>query len=129
MRKLLILSLLVALFSACSKNKDDIAKNSGLNGTWVYSTHDGDAFVYVLEEDFDKEASGVKLKKSGKLVKRQNAGWCGTPPIHYEEVDGSWTMPDENTIELTYPYWGGTATDTWQIVSSTDTELRIVYVD
>ena len=97
-----------------------------LLGYWVSPVYDS---VYILQkaEQFylteNDDGRGFQFLKDGKLIVRQNAGWCGTPPISYENVHGSWELTKDEKLVLNYPYWGGKIRQVWQVEQVTSTQL------
>lgn len=100
-----------------------------LIGTWVYDGYENDAYVYVRANKFDPNKSGIEFKSNGHLTKRQNVGWCGTPPVTYGNYKGSWSQVTNESITIRYKYWGGEAEQDWKIVGLTDQMLKIVSTD
>ena len=63
--------------------------------------------VYNTENNFINNLPGIVFHEDGSLTKRQNSGWCGTPPINYSEFKGNWKYNSAtNLFELTYNHWG-----------------------
>ena len=120
--KIIKLILAISIFSSisCSKN----IMNDKLVGTWVYSNYENETFEYIKASKFIEDLQGIKFKKNGEIIKHQNAGWCGTPPIYYENSSGSWEMISNNNIYITYDYWGGTGNENWKIISLTDQKIE-----
>ncbi|HLP53579.1 MAG TPA: hypothetical protein VK151_01050 [Fluviicola sp.] len=106
-------------------------KHDPLIGTWVYAEYDEqeEAMIYTKASSFEEDKPGIEFKASGKLVKRQNVGWCGTPPIDYGNNDGTWKQTSDSIITISYHYWGGTAEEDWQIVQVSDTKLMVKQLD
>lgn len=96
-----------------------------LIGTWIYSDYDDQAMHYEKARSFDENQPGIEFKRNGKLVKRQNEGWCGTPPITYKNFNGSWKQTSDSTLEIHYAYWGGTIEEDWLIVRIENTKLTV----
>ena len=96
-------------------------------GIWVYSDYDDtdQTIRYEKVKSFKEDEPGIEFKANGKLIKRQNVGWCGTPPIQYGNNDGTWQKTSDSTITISYTYWGGTAEEDWQIVQVNDTKLIV----
>jgi len=71
---------------------------------------------------------GLSIKTGSDLVERKNSGWCGTPPIHYADFDGSWMVHD-SIIYISVGYWGGLAEYEWKIVSLNPDYLTIKRIE
>ncbi len=92
-----------------------VEKDKGLLGHWIYDSVSEEGITYSKKSDFVRSKPGIAFLANGKLIKRQNAGWCGTPPISYSNFDGTWKWDNENTISLSYAFWGGTINEVWEI--------------
>ena len=68
-----------------------------------------------------------KFIDDGTVIERQNAGFCGTPPITYTDNTGTWTIINDNLIRIKVPYWGGTLNYRLEIVSLDETTLKVIY--
>lgn len=104
-------------------------KEDQLIGVWVYSGSDDGMITYFKSESFKEEKSGIEFKKSGKLNKRQNAGWCGTPPITYKNYKGNWKYTSDSTLTIEYDYWGGKAEEDWQVIELSADSLKVKRVE
>ena len=96
-----------------------------LEDCWVLESYEVETTVYSRQNSFDKDKPGICFLKGGKLLKRQNSGWCGTPPITYTNNEGTWELSGDSTIRIRYKFWGGTAEEEWQITSLDDKRLNI----
>lgn len=97
-----------------------------LEGKWINKEYmfDGDIDVYTKVEDFPDDKGGYEFLKGGILTVRQNSGWCGTPPIHYQAVTGTWKKVNDSVIHIEHPNWRGTASKDLHIISLTGSEMR-----
>lgn len=100
-----------------------------LVGVWIYDKYEDEAVKYVKHKAFEKDVSGIKFKKNGELVRRQNVGWCGTPPITYSNYDGTWKVTSDSTLTIRYKYWGGDAEQDWLIKELSASVLKIKRLD
>ncbi len=133
MKKLVIL-LFVLLFIACEKESIDIealGENEGIIGTWIDNGYEEDLTLLKRANILDPSKYGITIADDGSFVERKNAGWCGTPPITYENFEGSWVALSDSLIEITVAYWGGTMTYQMRIVSldAEDLQIRYLYTD
>ena len=63
------------------------------------------------------------MRPDGSLVFR-NHGWCGTPPLTYSNLDGTWLALNEDQLVFTHPLWSEPQNFLLTIVSLSDDELR-----
>jgi len=122
---LFLFSILIVLSPGCSKDEtyqhDDI-----LIGYWVNPVYSGQEITFMRSNSFMSNEYGIYFKENMNLVERKNAGWCGTPPVSYDDFEGTWKQT-ANRLLLHLSYWGGWMDVEWQIVSL-DEELLIVKV-
>lgn len=136
MKKLLYLLIPIMMFS-CEKDimeTDALGENAGIIGTWVEefdislpSPEDGITKLNRVD-DFDPERYGFSLHEDGTFIERKNAGWCGTPPISYDNFEGTWEPLSDSLLDITVAYWGGTLTYQMRIVSLEEDKLGIKYL-
>lgn len=124
MKLLNILPFLFFAFVGNTLEKPSVLKKA-LLGTWVYTNHAYDSREFYKELTFAQNEPGIQFQKDGKLIKRQNAGWCGTPPITYNNSEGTWKVTSDSTIIIRYKYWGGTTEEEWLIQEVDKDYLRI----
>jgi hypothetical protein len=96
---------------------------NNIEGLWVQESYQDGKHYMVRAKRFSKNKPGVKFLANGKLIKRQNVGWCGTPPITYGNFDGTWQWISDSLIHVSYEYWGGTAEYDWKVLKLTDKKL------
>ncbi len=113
------------LFTILSFNKSENTINQNLIGVWVYESHQDKKMKLKKRFKFKRNQFGVEFKKNGKLIRRQNVGWCGTPPITYGNVDGTWKANNDSLVTIKYEYWGGESEEDWKILYVDKKELKI----
>lgn len=130
MKKLVIL-LLTLVMVACEKELVDteaLGENVGIIGTWVENGYEDDLTLLNRANKLDPSKYGFTMEDNGSFIERKNAGWCGTPPITYDNFEGTWEALSDSLIEITVGYWGGTMTYQMRIVSLDAEDLRIRYL-
>ncbi len=130
MKKLVIL-LLTLVMVACEKELVDteaLGENAGIIGTWVEDGYEDDLTLLNRANKLDPSKYGFTMEDNGSFIERKNAGWCGTPPITYDNFEGTWEALSDSLIEITVGYWGGTLTYQMRIVSLDAEDLRIRYL-
>jgi hypothetical protein len=114
MKALKIFFFLLISFSLLSYNMPKKVKNK-IIGTWAYSGSKNAIYEYSKEKDLSFNKRGYEFKRNGKLIVRQNIGWCGTPPISYGNDKGTWKKIGKSKIRMQYNYWGGEIIEKWEI--------------
>lgn len=117
-----ILPIIFLLFS-CTDNPINQSVTENLLGTWVFRSYENE--TYTMEKSFklEDENSGLVILNNGLLIERKNIGWCGTPPVVYDNYKGTWKSASNNTLEVNVEYWGGTENYSIEIVSVTNSTL------
>lgn len=130
MKKLYVLLLAVMLIS-CEKDvleSDALGENSGIVGTWIAHAYEDELTLLLRGEELDHSRYGFTIYEDGNFLERKNAGWCGTPPISYDNFEGTWEALSDSLLDITVAYWGGSMTYQMRIVSLDADELKIRYL-
>jgi len=130
MKKMLVILLAVLLIS-CEKEpleSDALGENEGIVGTWIENGYEDEITLLLRAEELDQSKYGFTIKEDGRFIERKNAGWCGTPPISYDNFEGTWEALSDSLLDITVAYWGGTMTYQMRIVALTAEELKLRYL-
>lgn len=112
MKTLLIpLFFFLILAIACEKTHPD-----SVIGNWSSIEIIDNIYTASRVKHLDESEYGFSFKEGSVFVERKNAGWCGTPPINYEEFTGTWSQTD-SLLEINVGYWGGREMYQWTIIS------------
>lgn len=106
---LLVLALLAT--NSCSDNNETEIKSKHLNsiyGNWARIGFSNSSIILARTKTLTTEGYGLSLTEDGNYVERKNAGWCGTPPINYQNYPGTWKPINDSTLTVKVGYWGGT---------------------
>jgi hypothetical protein len=118
----------ISMLMSCDTCTQPIS-DSTLYNVWVnYDDDFSDPNTLRSAQNLEANHYGFIIEKDGTFIERKNAGWCGTPPIYYENFDGSWKSISENILEITVEFWGGIDTFKIEILSITESELNINYI-
>jgi hypothetical protein len=121
MKKLITLLFFVSLFS-CEENKQIIENpNNLLIGNWASPTYDSEKTTFTRSASLQNEGSGITFKQNGDLIER-TSGWCGTPPLTYFNVEGTFTLENDliSISKESYPAFYG-----WKILELTEEKLVV----
>ena len=128
MERMFVLSVFL-LVSALSFSQMETKQ---LTGFWVTPSYDN-LITYQKANQFIETSThngrGIHFLENEQLIVRQNAGWCGTPPVTYENVNGNWEKLAENQLKISYSNWMGRVTEIWKIEELTNEELTIEVVE
>ncbi len=84
--------------------------------------------VYKKASKFEENRHGVEFKKNGVFIQRQINGWCGTPPVTYEDYNGTWKTAIDDILDVEAGYWGGKQSFKLKIISVDNSSLRVRYI-
>lgn len=107
-------------FMLCEASIED-----NIHGIWINHAYEDRMSIYKKSDAFQEDKPGFQLNTDGTLLKRQNIGWCGTPPVSYGNYDGKWEKIGANQIRIEYDYWGGRDTLMFEIVTYDDKLLKL----
>ncbi|OBY63203.1 hypothetical protein [Polaribacter reichenbachii] len=120
-----IILLFTAMLFSCESNTNDenitIDPDNLLLGNWVNPEYENETTTFKRSSVLPDESYGITFKKTGEFIER-TSGWCGTPPLSYFNVDGSFTLENDviNISTTSYPSFYG-----WKIVEITETNLVV----
>jgi len=126
-----ILLFVVVLLTACESDMaelESLGSNSGIVGTWVEDTLRGDTLLFQRAGKLDEGKYGFTIGDDGSFLERKNAGWCATPPITYENFEGTWEAVSDSLLDIKVAYWGGMMTFQIRIISMEEEKLAIKYL-
>ena len=136
MKKLLAVVITIFML-ACEKDQlevENLGENISIIGTWLGEADislppaDDGVTRFSRSEDLDPDRYGFIFHEDGSFTERKNSAWCGTPPIAYDNFEGSWSPLNDTLIDITVAYWGGTLTYQMWIVSLEGDKLGIRYL-
>jgi hypothetical protein len=108
MKKLLLTAIILySLFISCSKDDIKIDPDNLLIGTWIYTKSHNNLDVYTRSLNFEDKHC-YRFNLDGTMLERNIAGWCGTPPVTYDNYDGTWSYFNDSILNIKVEYWGGT---------------------
>lgn len=129
MKKIYLLTMVLVLLTfGCKQSSEPdikVDENNLILGYWVNPEYNnsGDIVSFSRADDFNQEY-GFVFKSNLDFIERKNAGWCGTPPISYDNFDGDFELTDK-TLKINVSYWGGKAYYQWEIISLDNKKLTI----
>ena len=129
--KQLVFLIVMVLMISCEKEFMDLealGSNAGIVGTWVENEYKGDTLFLQRNGKLDDEKYGFTINDDGTFIEHKNSGFCGTPPIAYDNFEGSWETVSDSLLDITVAYWGGMMTYQIRIVSLDAEELAIRYL-
>jgi hypothetical protein len=113
MKRLIFLGIIFTALSQilCSCSKEDAIipphqYEKAILGYWNFEDANTEHTIYKHAEDFSN-TPGFKFLEDGRIIDRKNIGFCGTPPITYQNYTGTWEFIDENTIQVVSHDWTG----------------------
>ena len=126
--KILFFLLIVFVFTACKKEHiEPIEMPHGLYDFWVENGYDEEISTFKKSSKFEKDKYGFQILDGGKFIARKNSGWCGTPPIAYNNYEGKWTKVSDSLINVESEYWAGIIFFQLEIISINENELKVRY--
>lgn len=107
---------------SCENNETTIIDPDNLLlGHWTAPIYNTETTTFRRSNSAPKESYGVTFNTNNEYVER-TSGWCGTPPLTFFNVEGTFEL--ENTLILisTNSYPNNFA---WRIISISETELVV----
>ena len=121
-------SILVVLFLiSCDKNENILLSptEKAIAATWVYEGFDNGIYEYRRASRLAEDREGWIFHANGKLTDRKNSGFCGTPPITYENYKGNWEVGNDSRVQVKSKSWAGDVNYKLEIVSVSTNRLFV----
>ncbi|AXT54643.1 hypothetical protein D1815_02325 [Aquimarina sp. AD1] len=118
-------AILILFLVLSSFHKTEPITSDFLFQKWIYKDYINENLIYESNRKFKKGKSGIEFNKNGTILRKQNSGWCGTPPIEYETVSGTWRKISKSLLEVEYKSWNGLNKDTLEIIELTKSKLTL----
>ncbi|MFY0628798.1 MAG: hypothetical protein JXR05_00375 [Flavobacteriaceae bacterium] len=113
--------LLVSLISCQTNEEIEINPKNLLIGYWGNAVYDNGTTTFQRINSLPNEDYGVAFKERDEFIER-TSGFCGTPPLTFFNIDGTWQK--EGTLIMlstnSYP-----SNFNWRIISLNQTQLVI----
>lgn len=111
----------IVFLSSCQENSLNINPNNLLLGNWSNATFDGEKTIFNRVNNLPSDSYGISFKDEDVFIER-SSGFCGTPPLTFFNVDGTWTT-NNNLIEVNKV--GNPSSFMWKIISLNEKELIV----
>jgi len=105
-----VIFLFIILGNACAKKEDTELKSIKTNsiyGNWSRIGFENNNVLFVRTKNLTTDGYGLRFMEDGSFIERKNAGWCGTPPVSYDNYKGNWKAINDSTLAINVTYWGG----------------------
>ena len=113
----LILVLLLAACTSTSEPDPGPGPHGSLVGVWVFEAEtENGAKVYSRAAALSGERSGFEFGQHGGL-KVRTAGWCGTPPLTWANLDGLWDEVAPGLLKICHAWRGAPRQFELEIIS------------
>ena len=121
----IILLYSTVYLTSCENDIDLKSENAELLiGNWVSPVYIDTLVQYTRAAELKDDDSGISFKSENLLIERQNAGWCGTPPISYANYNGTWSKTGD-IIDISVDFWGGKVNRSWKVIALDENTLTI----
>lgn len=119
-----IIILFLVVFSSCEENEvPTINPDNLLIGVWSNGTYnpDDETTTYKRVTNLPEEKYAIVFHEDNTFTER-TSGWCGTPPLTFFNVDGSFSLQNDIVSILVNSYPNNYAL---RIIKVTETELTV----
>lgn len=120
-----ILFISVLFLSSCEPDLNQTNHlTEKLVGYWVNPVSTDSLITYTKASFLIYDDYGFQFGEDHYFMERRNAGWCGTPPVVYDDFDGNWTIKD-STVSITLNHSEGLIYYEWQVISVDENNLTL----
>lgn len=123
-RFLLLAVVALSLCAACADSGPVDPATPDVVGAWqpLPDGWDGDVQTYERVDVLDGARSGIEFRADGTAAER-TAGWCGTPPLSFFNVEGVWSAESDDVVLTDIDLGWMSPVSRWEIVEVSDTSL------
>lgn len=121
MKKISAIYCVCILFSCENNTVVPVDFNNLLIGNWQFENYEDEATTFVRTSNLPEENSGISFQENAVFIER-TSGWCGTPPLSFYNVEGTWEETD-NIVHVSMNSYAGSFS--WRIVSVTPEKLIV----
>lgn len=100
----ILLVLLTGTFISCSQ---DSTEEQAYLGTWKFDRIEDTLQIFTRVKNLPTDDYGFRLDEGGTIIENLPSGRCGTPPITYIVIQGSWNEISSNKLEIQTKDWAG----------------------
>lgn len=123
-----IVLFLIALTTivACTVNEEiPIDSDNLLIGNWMHAVYNSEnnTVTYKRVGSLKEDKPGISFKEENIYTER-TSGWCGTPPLTFFDIEGTFII-ENNIIKVANNFYPGSFN--WSIVSLTDENLVVKF--
>ncbi|MEE9406722.1 MAG: hypothetical protein V3V28_01480 [Polaribacter sp.] len=119
MKKIITLLIFATLLSCDENNQNIEDTNNLLIGNWTHLTYDDEETTFSRVNSLPENKYGVSFKTNGDYLEK-SSGFCGTPPLSFYNINGSYELKEGLiNINLNNYSFG------WRIISLTKTTLVV----
>ncbi|WGH74594.1 hypothetical protein P8625_10890 [Tenacibaculum tangerinum] len=123
MKKIILLFITIFSFFSCTEDSTSIINSDNLLlGYWSKAQFKNEELTFTRLTSLPDEEYGVSFKEDGTFIER-TSGWCGTPPLIFFNVKGTWKASDKTVIEVSTQSY--LSSFNWQIQLLTDEKLVV----
>jgi hypothetical protein len=98
--------LFLAACASTSEPDSGAPLAGGLVGVWILESEtDGGAQIYTRAPALSGRRAGYEFKEHGGL-KVRTAGWRGTPPVTYANLEGLWDQVGDKLLDIRHAWRG-----------------------
>ena len=127
--RLLLILLILSLFLACSETEDfEQHSEFDITGYWINQKVNDTVYTYEKSTSLEENQYCFGFKEKGEFIERKNSGWCATPPIHYDDFNGIWTMND-SIINIAVTFGGGMSFYKWKVTFLDHQKLSLIHIE
>ena len=126
-KKSVLLLLIISTLISCEKNNDiEVNQDNLLLGNWIHPEYENETITFQRANSLQENAYGISFKEKDVFIER-TSGWCGTPPLSFFDINGTWNVEDtiismynvQTTLYLPEPIYN------YKIVSLTKNQLIV----
>ncbi|MDO9511767.1 MAG: hypothetical protein Q7J34_08405 [Bacteroidales bacterium] len=90
----IIVLLTILSFNSCKKESYTPGFEERLKGHYINPQYSDQKILFEKSHKLKEKVYGISLLDNHQCVERRNIGFCGTPPVVFDDYHGEWTLAD-----------------------------------
>ena len=122
-KKSVLLLLTISTLISCEKNNEIVVNQANLLlGNWIHPEYDNETITFQRANSLQENTYGISFKEKDVFIER-TSGWCGTPPLSFFDVEGTWEVKEDALVKISKTSFPENFQ--WRVLEVSETKLVV----
>ena len=120
----IIVLMTIISFSSCKKDSYTPGFKDKLTGHYINPQYSDQEILFEKSSKLEEKVYGISLLDNQQCIERRNIGFCGTPPVVFDDYHGQWNLAD-SILSFQIESLEGIQNFQWKILLLDDKQLLV----